>query len=132
MSHLETALIDRRTAAQDMHRQVSSTIIKEQALTEAELKVVTENAHKLTQNIKAEAASQTEAVKMHLHATVAKLDAAGANVKASIATGRDHIHKDHSALQDGAHATAPSFSHADAIVCGFTAAQSPLAPQATA
>ena len=132
MSHLKTALIDRRTAAQDVHRQVSSTITKEQALIEAELKAVTENAHKVAQIIKAETASQTEAVKMHLHAAVAKLDAAGANVETSIATGRDHIHNDHSALQGGAHATAPSVSHADAIVCGFTAAQSPLAPRATA
>ena len=56
---------------------------------------------------------------------MAKLDAAGAKVKASAVTGKDHIKQANAALLEGAHAAAQSVSHAVAILRGTTAIPKP-------
>lgn len=132
MAHHETSLDRARSAAQDLHRKVTANIAKAQAGTQAELKIVTDDAHKLTQLIKSEAASQTELVKAHLHTAVAKLEAAGEHVQASSATGVDRLHAANVALLEGAHAAAQSVSHAVAILRGTTSIQKPATPKVIA
>ena len=132
MAHHETSLDRVRVAAQDLHRKVTANIAKAQAGTEAELRIVADDAHTLAQSIKAEAVSHTDAVKGHLHAAVVTLDAAGADVKASAATGMDRIHQANAALQQGAHDAAQSVSHAVAVLRGTTSIQKPATPRVIA
>lgn len=132
MAQHETTLDGARIAAQELHRKVMANIAKAQAGTEAELKIVSDDAHKLAQSISSEAASQTEAVKTHLNAAVAKLEAAGAHLRASADTGKEHIKQANAALLDGAHAAAQSVSHAVAILRGTTAIQKPATPKVIA
>ena len=132
MAHHETSLDRVRVAAQDLHRKVTANIAKAQAGTEAELRIVADEAHKLAQSIKTEAASHTEEVKAHLHTAVVALEAAGANVKANAVTGMDRIHQANAALQEGAHGAAQSVSHAVAILRGTTSIQKPATPRVIA